>query len=326
MSERQRGANQRRLLAILRAMMEGEKLDRYSVAERFDCTPQTAHRLLSLLAAEMPIRAGGVDTRRRTYEFDRAKFEGTPSLAEALAASFGASFAPLFRGTTYEAQLREIRDHAIRRLVSSRRRHFHDVHRKFIVLASQAVTIEGRSEQLEEVLDGVLRQRVLAVRYRRFGGSIQALKLRPYSIAISGSILYVIAPEKTGSLHPFRFDRLESIETTAETFEYPSEGGYDPAILFRHSLGVFLDFPVQEVRVRLASRWRSFLRTHRWHPSQVVVDLSDGRVEVVFVIRVCPELERWVLGFGDEAEVVAPPELRNRITKLSERLTRIYHE
>ena len=29
--------------------MDGDKLDRYSVAKRFDCTPQTSHRLLSLL-------------------------------------------------------------------------------------------------------------------------------------------------------------------------------------------------------------------------------------------------------------------------------------
>src|SRR5882672_7976198 len=101
MPEGKRGANQKRLLAILRALLEGEKLDRYSVARQFSCTPQTAHRLLSLVAAELPIKTEGKQGRRRTYEFDRTKFEVTPSLAEALATCFSASFAPLFGGTQY---------------------------------------------------------------------------------------------------------------------------------------------------------------------------------------------------------------------------------
>ena len=322
MTER-RGANQKRLLSVLRALLDGDRLDRYAASERFGCTPQTAHRLLSLLAAEMPIKARNVEGRL-SYEFDRAVFEGMPSLGEALAASFAASLAPIFRGTPYEAQLTEIRERTIRRLVSGRKPYFRDIHRKIIVLATQAAAIEARSEHLEEVLDGVLRQRVLSVRYRRFSGRLEALKLKPYSLVISGGLLYVIAREKSGALHPFRFDRLEAIDALATTFVYPGEGEYDPASLFRHSLGVFVDFPIREVRVRLASRWRSFIRTHRWHASQAVVDLPGGGVEVQLVVRVCPELERWVLGFGDEAEVISPPELRDKIARRSERLVRLY--
>jgi predicted DNA-binding transcriptional regulator YafY len=324
MSESKRGTNQKRLLAILRVLLEGERLDRYSVATQFGCTPQTAHRLLSLVAAELPIKTDGKQGRRRTYEFDRSRFEATPSLAEALAACFSASFAPLFGGTQYAEQLRQAREQSISRLASSRKKHFRDVNRKFIVLATQAATLEGRSEELEEVLDGVLRQHVLSVRYRRFDGRVQALKLRPYSIAISSGALYVIAPERGGSLHPFRFDRLESVESTSDTFEYPGEGVYDPGSLFRHSVGVFLDFDVREVRIRMADRWRSFLRTHRWHSSQIVVDQPDGSVELQLVVRACPELERWILGFGTEAEVIAPAQLRDRITEVSRDLARIY--
>jgi predicted DNA-binding transcriptional regulator YafY len=36
-------------------------------------------------------------------------------------------------------------------------------------------------------------------------------------------------------------------------------------------------------------------------------------VRVKLRVRVCPELEAWILGFGSEAEVVRPAALRGRM-------------
>src|SRR5262249_24115708 len=47
-----------------------------------------------------------------------------------------------------------------------------------------------------------------------------------------------------------------SIPPLGTTTPRKDEGEYDPGSLFRHSLGVFLGFTVQEVRVRLAGPQR----------------------------------------------------------------------
>ncbi len=52
---------------------------------------------------------------------------------------------------------------------------------------------------------------------------------------------------------------------------------------------------------------------------------GDGSLELHFSVDGIEELARWVLGFGDQVEVVAPPELRDRILEVAQNLTRIHH-
>lgn len=309
MPESSRGVNQRRLLEIIRALIDGERLDRYEVARRYKVQPQTAHRQLTTIREVLPIVVEK-DGRRNVYTFNRKEFEETPSVAEALAASFGAGFAKMFRGTTYERQLREIRERIVRRLGSARQEQFRHIGRKLMVLSHQETLLDDRQGILDDVLEGLLKQKVLKVSYEHFEGDREELDLTPYSLVVSSGWLYVVSPNAQGKLHPFRFARLLSAEVTATTFDYPSGGEYDPEALFRDSFGVFLNLPVQDVRLLVDDRWRSFLRTHRWHPSQVMRPLASGGVEVCFRVRVCRELKAWILSLGPEVEVLEPEELR----------------
>lgn len=47
---------------------------------------------------------------------------------------------------------------------------------------------------------------------------------------------------------------------------------------------------------------------------------EDGRVDLQFIVDGLEELARWVIGFGDEVEVLAPWELRQRLLEQAERL------
>ena len=67
------------------------------------------------------------------------------------------------------------------------------------------------------------------------------------------------------------------------------------------------------VRVVFARGLARYIRERVWHPSQKLRDLPDGRLEMTLHVADTLEVRRWLLGFGIEAEVVAPEGLRDAL-------------
>jgi predicted DNA-binding transcriptional regulator YafY len=334
MSEESRHSSQRPILEVLRAMMEGEVLDRFSdiFRARYGIRPEAAYRWLNLLAQVVP----GVKTqqreRRKVFRFDVSAFrdDGThrataSGFTEALAASFASAFARVFTGTRYEHRLREHRAAVIADLAAMRKKHFAHIGRKVFVRSGQEELLAEQEELLDDVLDAVLRQRRARMLYRRFSGQEERVELEPYSIVVYAAHLYVVGATATVPYYPFRFARILEFEATADHFEYPSPNKYDPEVVFRDSLGIFVDPEPCDVRIRLDPRWSVYARHHRWHSSQrIESELDDGSLEMTMRVRPCNELKQWLLGLGEHAEVLAPEELRIEIAERLQRAARRY--
>ena len=76
MTEQLRGNSQRRMLTVLRALMEGQQLDRQSAAALLGVNHECAYRILDVLAEEVP---GVVVLEGRPKRFG---FSATPSAAQ----------------------------------------------------------------------------------------------------------------------------------------------------------------------------------------------------------------------------------------------------
>jgi predicted DNA-binding transcriptional regulator YafY len=322
MPESRRSVSIARHFTLCADLLSGEEHDRQTLAARLGIRPAMADRLIRAALAELP----GVSERRhgkqRKIRMEAGSRTAAPEYPTAVAACFGASLWPLFRGSSYEAGIRNALSHVVGR--TKRRLVFENIDRKFCFLrrGGEAALTE-RQTVLDDVIEAVLHHRVLMARYTRFAGTSEQLRLEPLSIAVHDHQLYVLARSPHRALHPYRFARLEAVEVLDSVFSYPSRKAYDPEQVFRDSFGVFLDLPVRVVELRLDKRWEVYARTHRWHDSQVVTVGSD-HVRVKLRVRVCPELEAWILGFGSEAEVVRPAALRGRMVAHARGLMRTY--
>lgn len=76
--------------------------------------------------------------------------------------------------------------------------------------------------------------------------------------------------------------------------------------------------------IRFSAAVADQVRERFWHESQETVDLSDGRIEFTVHLGGLDEILRWVLGWGDRAEVIAPPELRKRVKGQTEAMAKLY--
>jgi predicted DNA-binding transcriptional regulator YafY len=312
-----------RTSAVLADLMAGTVHDRHTIAERFGVAVAAADRYIRQLQ-----RVPGVvqfrEGRRLAIKFEFGDAVPRPSHPAAVAACWAAGLADMFVGSDYERGVRDALAYVTGR--ARRSSEFKHVDRKFVFLARGGESsLPESAEQLDDLVDAVLRSRHATIKYVHFDGREESLRIQPLSMAIYDHQIYVIGVRGDGSRYPFRLSRVKAVNVESESFEYPERAIYDPKQLFRDSFGIFIDEenPVVRVRVRLNERWRGYCRTHRWHPSQRIDDVPGG-VVVTLSTRICWELKAWILGFGAEAVVLEPPDLAGEVRDIADQMVSKY--
>lgn len=310
-------------MVLVRELLRGKTLDRHAVAERLGITAGAADRLLRDLAKYWPDLVEDRSGARRTLRWAAPAMTLVPD-AVAVATCFGASLSRILEGSNYASGLRQARRQIVARV--RRPELFKHFERKFyFVPRGGEMMLPSNAAVLDDIVDAVLRQNVLAIEYSRFGGENEELRIEPLTICVCDHQLYVIGRTSDGKIHPYRFARVMTAEREEASFHYPSQSEYDPELIFEDSFGVFLgaDYPVRDVEVKLTGRWSNYAHFHRWHRTQRITPRADG-VIVHLRARLCPELKAWILGFGEDAEVLAPVELRNEIAQRLKEAARRY--
>jgi predicted DNA-binding transcriptional regulator YafY len=302
------------------ALLRGETLDRRRVAAAFGIQVANADRYLKVIARELP---GVRRFPRGALRFDMASVWDPASFPTAIAACLGSGLARLFRGSQYEGGMRNALAYVIRN--THRKSEFRDLHRKFVFLEKGGdSSLPEKSGILDDAIDAVLRQRAATITYQRFSSEVDELRIEPLSIIVYEHQLYVLGRSPEDGIHPYRLSRIQKLAVSEQQFEYPDRSEYDPDQVFRDSFGIYIGVSTSvDVVLRLAPIWETYSRSHRWHPSQVVKSGSDG-VTITVHVRLTPEVKAWILGFGADAEVLGPAELRLEVAQDAQRLSRMY--
>lgn len=108
-------------------------------------------------------------------------------------------------------------------------------------------------------------------------------------------------------------DRVRTLELTPETFTV--DPAFDAKRYEAEAFGVVWEKPMTVV-VRFRADQAPYVREREWHPTQRLGELRDGRVELTFRAGGAFEIIRWILGWGDAAEVVSPALVRKRVAEL----------
>lgn len=319
------GTQVERSYRLIRALLQGQELGRHEVAKLLGVKPAAADRHIKAIRATVP----GIELRKRrhrpTIRLVNDASAGVAPNNLAAAACFSASLARLFRGTAYETRLDEVRDSVTRR--ARRPQDFAEARRKFLfVTPAGEFALPDRQRILDELVDAVLRQQRVHVEYTGFDGEARSVDISPLSIAIYEHQLYVLAEGEGVAVRAYRLSRIGELRVLTKTFTYPTRSAYDPEQMFRDTFGIFVreGYPVEDVVLRLSSRWRTYAHHHSWHSSQKISDGPDGSVILRMRVRTCPELQAFVLGFGGDVEVLEPASLRDRIMHHVQALRRNY--
>lgn len=163
----------------------------------------------------------------------------------------------------------------------------------------------------------VLRQEEVEFDYRKPGETARSHRhVRPYHLAHRENLWYLVAFDvERQALRTFALPRISAVTVTKARFAKPAD--FSPETFFADALGVLGGRGDHQVVIRFSPSAADRIREREWHESQELAELPDGRVELRLRLGALPEVERWVLGWGPVAEVIAPRELRQRIRSIA---------
>lgn len=139
----------------------------------------------------------------------------------------------------------------------------------------------------------------------------------PYGFVVSSGRIYCVAFDHARKdRRSFGVDSISAVETLGETFVKPAD--FDIEAWAASSIsGVLHAGPPAQVRVRFASRVAKAAVAAHVVAERDIVRGEDGSAEIVFHVDDVDELVRWVLGWGDQAEILEPASVRSKIALLA---------
>jgi predicted DNA-binding transcriptional regulator YafY len=227
-------------------------------------------------------------------------------------------------GTGFDELLEDVYRQAEATLTAPELARVRDLDRKIYDRNDEALERTADADNVSALVSALLYSEPVTVTRPAKGKPAQdeELVIRPYTLLIYRKGLYLIGfSEKHGAVRRFALDRFTSVERRrGERFAYPTAAEYEPAAYLGDAFGIAGDESPSLVRVRFrgaaaleAVDRRRMHPSQRWETARPTHD--GGRVLAMTVAADDRDLDRWVLGFGADAEVLTPASLRARIAR-----------
>ena len=171
-------------------------------------------------------------------------------------------------------------------------------------------------ELFEAVSRAVVRSQELEFQYYKLvGRGHEPRRVQPYHLGCIENQWYLFAFDlDRQQMRTFVLGRMQAVQSTGKRFTRPAD--FSMTKHLGDSFGVFSSAgKPQEVRIRFDSFAARLVRERKWHASQKVKELADDEIEFSLKLGTLTEIQRWILSWGEHAQVIAPPELCSRIAR-----------
>jgi len=172
---------------------------------------------------------------------------------------------------------------------------------------------EGLESMFDELSRAISARRVCRIVYISFQERRQIVtNVRPSRLVFVSRAWYLIAYSlKHRQVRTFKLARIRKCTVTKRTFPPPRSA--EPDDHFGDAWQMIPEGKLYDVHLRFAPKVAGNVAEVQWHHSQKVEWNDDGSAEFHVRVDGLGEIAWWILGYGDQVEVISPPTLRKKI-------------
>lgn len=174
--------------------------------------------------------------------------------------------------------------------------------------------LDGCESVFQQMVAAAAARRAVRIRYDSLTEWTEiATKLHPYRVWFSRRSWYVVGRSSYHrAVRTFHLGRIRKFEPLGEQFTIPS--GFSLQRYLGNAWHMIRERgPDQDVHVRFRRMVAQNVAEVVWHRTQRIERRDDGGLDFFVRVSGLNEISWWILGYGDQAEVIAPQELRQII-------------
>lgn len=308
-----------RLLFILNLLRSRKNLNAEQLAKECGVTERSIYRdITSLSQANIPIYFD------RGYKFATDNFLPPLnfSLQEYSTLKAVLESSPLKSTGKYRQVIREL----LAKVEASLSQSVREEKKRGTNSANIDIQTTYRSDRLEkwygQLESAISADKKIQIKYDSLKSGVMERVVEPYFMVFRGRSFYLVGYCVTRKeFRTFRIDRIQSLIVLDERFT--RQKGVDAQSYFEGSWEVYHGHPV-EITVRLTGAAAKVVLSSRHHASESIEQLDNESVLYKATVNGLDEIQRWILGFGTEATVIAPVELRTNLERIGRYLSTRY--
>ena len=165
----------------------------------------------------------------------------------------------------------------------------------------------------ERMQQAILNRRCVRCTYKAVSSEGQIdTTLAPYRLWFAERAWYVVGHSSAhDEIRVFKLIRFQTVKPTDKPFVLPADFRLED--VFGAAWRMIREGKVRHISIVFEPLVATNVAEVRWHPSQKLSWLDDGRLRFEANVDGLAEITWWVLGYGDQATVEKPAELRKRI-------------
>ncbi len=177
---------------------------------------------------------------------------------------------------------------------------------------------EGLDAVFDDLTQAIVHRNVCQLVYISFAERKQIVAtVHPLRMMFAGRAWYIIAHSvKHREQRTFKLGRIRKLTVTDRTFEPPKN--LDLGRPFGNAWGMIPEGKTYRVQLHFLPKVAGNVAEVQWHRTQRVQWNTDGSLNFYVAVDGLGEITWWILGYGDQVEVKAPPELRNRVREVAQ--------
>ncbi len=181
----------------------------------------------------------------------------------------------------------------------------------------------GLDKTFAQLQQAIVKKRKMNIRYHSlFEGTIIDVELCPYHLLYNNRAWYVLGRSSLHeSVRTFKLNRIRELTTTEKCFV--DGDNFDVYDYLGRAWSMIPEGKIYNIKLRFLPKVANNVAEVQWHSTQKVIRNSDGSATVEFRVDGIGEITWWILGYGDQVQVLAPKALRKKVLEVAKNMVKL---